>query len=138
MIRIVAKSTPPSEMRYETVGDWQDSVHPDGSHLIVVDAARSGDWRVDTALIIHEIVEAVLCVARGVEQEWVDAYDKAHLDSPEPGDEPDAPYAFEHGVASAVERMVVTALGISWKEYEETVSRTDEKVREALNVGSTN
>jgi hypothetical protein len=124
-VKIIIETIPHAEQRYPTAGDWQ---YKDGDLLISV--SESGDWRSNALVAVHELVEALLCtwypdgsplsnestldgiVAR------VDAFDKAHLDSDEPGDEPDAPYRDQHCFAMAVERMMCAAMGASWKEHE--------------------
>ena len=42
-------------------------------------------------------------------------------DDDEPGDDPTAPYHREHCFATAVERMLIAALGVSWADYDQAV-----------------
>lgn len=81
-------------------------------------------------IVIHELVEWALCVHRGIEQSEVDGFDHLfelerklgrHVDE-EPGDSLDAPYRKEHVIAENIERLVVQALGLDWKQYEEHVN----------------
>lgn len=78
---------------------------------------------------IHELIEAWLCERQGVTDEAVTAFDMAFEanrpkgDLSEPGDDRVAPYRNQHCYATAVERLVCAALGVSWQAYEQTVQR---------------
>jgi hypothetical protein len=66
-------------------------------------------------IALHELVEAHLCLVRGIPQEEVDAFDlKVSNDNPdvEPGDEWGCPYREEHRFAMIVEHLVAHELGI--------------------------
>jgi hypothetical protein len=66
----------------------------------------------------HELVEALLCRANDVTEDTVTTFDRANPDSPEPGDEPHAPYHKEHAIAMALERLLAVELGIPWRQHE--------------------
>ncbi len=100
--------------RYPTAGDW----FPAGDTL-VVRVSRTADPRHQTLVAIHELVEAVLCLHDGVTADAVDAFDMgAGAGLTDPGDCPDAPYHGQHLIASAVERVMASALGVEWGTYE--------------------
>ncbi len=78
---------------------------------------------------IHELVEVWLCKKHGITDEAVTAFDMAfeanrpECSIAEPGDDRSAPYAAEHCTATAVERLMCVALGLSWQDYEQAVLR---------------
>ena len=123
-MRIIIDTIPHSEQRYETVGDWYYDV--DGTVQIRV--SDMGNWLFTMLVAVHELCEWILCRARGISQVEVDDFDKAFEsvrvegNTDEPGDEPSAPYHNEHCFATAVERMLCAALGLSWKTYDEKVN----------------
>ena len=108
-----------AEQRYDTCGDWETQ---DGA--LAVSVSEVGDWRMQMCVAVHELIEALICVHRGVSQGCVDAFDIAYEkqrpegDFSEPGDCVAAPYYAEHQVASAVERLLARELGVDWAEYE--------------------
>lgn len=116
---------PHAEQRYETVGDW--TVDESGAIDIKVSDMGNPDYAVLVA--IHELVEVYLCKKRGITDEEVTAFDVEFEDKrkpddlAEPGDARDAPYQNEHCLATAVERMVCAAIGVSWQDYEQAVQR---------------
>ena len=122
-MRITLETIPHSRQRYESAGDWREDVS--GNAHILVSAMGNDDY--EFLVAIHELVEMWLCKKRGITDESVTAFDIAFEekrqpgDLSEPGDDPAAPYQNEHGVATAVERLMCAALGLSWQEYERTV-----------------
>ena len=84
---------------------------------------------------IHELVEVWLATKRGVTVQQVDdfdiAYEKAHriggtlegerIDESEPGDDPNCPVFKEHGVATAIEMLLCSELGIPWTVHSKIV-----------------
>jgi hypothetical protein len=117
-MRITIETIRHEDQRYSTCGDW---LFPDPNHL-VVHVSEMGDWRYEMAVAAHEMVEALLCQASGVSQEQVDAFDNSFSsEDGEPGDDPEAPYHKQHCFATAVERLLIAALGVSWADYEEAV-----------------
>lgn len=128
-MNIIIHTIPHANQRYETVGDWR--VNDNGS-TIQISVSDLGDWREEALVAVHELIEALLCKANGVTTDAVDVFDmkfeerrkaQPELANCEPGDEPNAPYCFEHCVAAGVERQLCALLGLNWKEYEEDVSK---------------
>jgi hypothetical protein len=122
---ILIKVVPESEQRPEVNGaDW--FWDKDGN--LQVRVSPMGDWRYEVLLGIHEAVEAVCCMDAGVSQAEVDAfdleYDKTHTFDVDAGDEPLAPYARQHCIATAVERILCAELGVNWKLYDDTLKET--------------
>ena len=102
-----------TNMRYDTVGDW----YVDENGLNHVEVLEMGNEDAEFLIALHELVEAFLCKKAGVTQEQVDEFDMSHPDSPEPGDEPDAPYLQQHQTATKIERLVCEAAGIDWNAH---------------------
>jgi hypothetical protein len=121
-MRITIETIPHSEQRYNTCGDW---IWKDDDLIIRV--SEMGDWRYNAAVAVHELVEVLLCKQDGVTEAAVDAFDMAYEakrpegDLSETGDDPACPCARQHCFATAVERMLIAALGVPWAEYEKAV-----------------
>jgi hypothetical protein len=87
-----------------------------------------GNWRMEMAVAIHELVECALCRYAGISPVEVDEFDMAYEATrtpdnyDEPGDDPRAPYHKQHCVATGIERIVVCMLGLTWKEYETKIN----------------
>ena len=116
-MKITIETIPHGEQRYVTCGDWL--WEPNGDLLIRV--SETGDWRANAAIAVHELVEVLLCKQEGIGQEAVDAFDLAYKGDDEPGDDPAAPYNRQHCFATAVERMLIAAFGMTWDEYANVV-----------------
>ena len=98
--------------RYVTIGDyWEDD---DGLHVRI---SRLGDWRYEGLVLVHEVVELLLCKVAGVNISDVDAWDMSHGDLDEPGEDPRAPYHRQHMAADAIERAVAWMMGVDWNDY---------------------
>lgn len=123
MVPIVVKSIPHDQQEYDTLGNWRlrDAISEQwGQYFgpyMLIEVDEMGDWRKEFIVAIHEMVEAALCQHRGISQADVDAFDKSHLESPQPGDEPDAPYRREHEFATDIERLIGRELGVDLQSY---------------------
>jgi hypothetical protein len=73
-------------------------------------------------VIIHELVEYVLCWCVGIKPETVDKFDMEFKGNGEPGDSPNAPYHKQHCIATGVERILAAFLGVSWRDYERKIN----------------
>lgn len=113
------------EQLYPTSGNyWYDK---DKQRLTIV-VSKTDDWRESIAVAIHELVEASLCLDRGINFDDITTFDidfeRAYAVDPlrfptdEPGEMPEAPYFKEHAVADVVERLVVKEFGIPWVSYD--------------------
>ncbi len=116
-MKITIETIPHGRQRYPTAGDWR--IDAEGNISILV--SDLGDWRYNAAVGIHEAVEAILCRRAGVEGCEVDRFDLGFRGNGEPGDDRDAPYATQHCFATAVERMLIAAMGLSWADYDKAV-----------------
>ena len=112
MLDIKVDSIPHELQEYDTMGNWVTK-----GKQWVIEVDELGDWRHEFLVAIHEQIEMALCLARGISEASVSAYDKAHLDYPQPGEEKDAPYRKEHLFAEAIERLVGNELGVAWGDY---------------------
>jgi hypothetical protein len=117
--RIKVKLVDPNNQRLLECGDWIYDAEDD---VIIVFVNRMEDWRSELAVMLHEIFEAVSCIAADVDQTDVDFFDKKfyleHDDDSEAGDSRDAPYHAQHVGASFVEKEVCSQLKIDWKTHE--------------------
>lgn len=110
---------------YPDIGSWK--VNADGSPAFV-GAADTGDDISNCAILIHEIVEAMLCWIHGVKEEDVSEFDQMwfkedHGIDDEPGYDPRAPYRDWHMVAERVERCFIEQAGMLWKEHQQNCNR---------------
>lgn len=88
----------PEDMRYDTTDDYVW----DHGHLLVSIVNREN--RLDRmAILLHALTEWAVAREDGVPLTAIDAWDFNHLESPEPGAEPDCPYSRAHHIAVAVE-----------------------------------
>jgi hypothetical protein len=127
-MKVTIETIPHDQQRYSTCGDWTLA---DGALTIRV--SKMGNWRYEMAVAVHEVVEALLCMNDGVSQKDVDAFDMAYEANrrpyaamdyvAEPGDDPTAPYHRQHCFATAVEMLLIGALGVPWGEYEAAVEK---------------
>jgi hypothetical protein len=110
---------PHANQRYETPGDWYYDIAP-SIPLLHVRASAMSDHRYEFLILLHEIVEAMLCSTTGVTQREVDEFDTGFTgtaEGSEPGDDPEAPYHREHVIASVVERLAAELLSVDWNVY---------------------
>jgi hypothetical protein len=121
-MKIILRSLPLRRIRNNQCGDWWLRA----SGKIEASSARMSDERSEIAVAIHELIEAWLCRAHGVTDEAVCAFDAMfeeertqglHDEEAEAGDDPRAPYRSEHKAATAVEREVCDAFGLTWPDH---------------------
>jgi len=116
MLDIDIRTIPHNTQRYSTTGDYWD----EGEREIIRVSAMK-EWRYEFLVGIHELIEKALLKHRGVPISAIDEFDMSHEDSPDPGDEPDAPYKREHCFATGVERILAAELGVNWSDYEDEI-----------------
>ena len=119
MNKIILESIPHHEQRYDTVGDWYFTP---GTNYLVIRVSDMGNWKYETLIAIHELVEVTLCASGKITQEVVDKFDLAYDGDGEPGDAPGCPYAGPHCVATGVERILAAIMGVTWHKYEEAIA----------------
>ena len=124
-MRIIIETIDHDLQEYETAGNYWTA--EDGTMHIVVSKMGNSDY--EFLVAIHELVESKICQKRGITDGEITAFDvefeekRKPGDVSEPGDSRDAPYQNEHSLATAVERMMCAAMGVSWQDYEDTVLR---------------
>jgi hypothetical protein len=124
------ESIPHDKQRYETIGDW----YRDQSGNLQIKVSETGNNDYNFLVAIHELVEVWLCEKRGIELSVVDGFDQAYEinrqkgDDSEPGDSPKAPYKNEHCIATGIERIMCAALGIDWRDYEDALTSTENRI----------
>lgn len=124
MLDVDIKVIPHKQQRYETVGDWWI----DSGGTCHIRVSNMGNWRFEFAVALHELAEWALCRAMNVSQNEVDQFDMAFEarrepgNTDEPGDDVNAPYRTQHCIATAIERIIIGVLGLSWKEYDDAVN----------------
>lgn len=124
-MKIVIKSIPHATHRYPTCGDW--FYDDDGTLNILVSEEMPKESQQLVAL--HELAECLMCAANGVTQKIVDDFDMTYEanrkpgDESEPGDQKDAPYFSQHGLATGIERIIATQMGVSWIEHEAAIGK---------------
>ena len=124
-MNIDIRTIPHKEQRYDTAGDYTED-----EGLLTIRVSKLGEWKMDACMAIHELVEALLCKARGIKFERIDEFDKAfeerraaglEREYAEPGLSPESPYFREHIAAMKIEECLADELGISWSEYSRRV-----------------
>lgn len=106
-IRAITISLVPAiQQRYDTLGDWLF----DGFGNLHIKVTDTGNEDIDLSVAFHELVEALLCRKSNVTQDQVDEWDMNHLELDEPGNHRDAPYHYEHKVATHIESEFLSYL----------------------------
>lgn len=113
------------DQRYPTLGDWFFEYSKDLEQILHIRVSDTGSWHSNVLIVIHELVEALLCDRENITRSMVDEFDKSHLDSGDPGDEKDAPYRDQHCFAIAVERMMAAAMNYPWIEHENLLAQVE-------------
>ena len=122
------KIIPQSEHRVPYyIGDYWEEDNGSTLHIRATDLK---DWRMSMAIILHELNEYLLCRSMGVDEERIFAFDQVfeaerkqglHGEDDEPGDDPRAPYRFEHEASNIVENIYLHEMGITQKEYQDAI-----------------
>ena len=115
---------PHEAQRYETVGDWWWEGEGEESTL-QLRVSQMGNWKMEMCVAYHELHEALECKARGITQKQVDDFDlswEEHDGIDEPGNDPTAPYYWQHQHATAAEMHLANYLGLEWEAYASTIS----------------
>jgi hypothetical protein len=87
-----------------------------------------GNEEYEFLVVIHELVECMLCKFRGINESAVDQWDKSFTGIGEPGDDPLAPYHREHTFATSIEKLVAQEIGVDWDTYEVAIAALCESV----------
>lgn len=126
-MNIQVKIIPHAEQRYETPGDW---IYNSDNDVLFVFVSSLDNWMLESLIGVHEINEAILCIARGINEKDVTAFDMWYeaqriAKNPEcqfePGDHKKAPYRKEHFFATNVERQLAAELNVNWEDYDAAI-----------------
>ncbi len=115
LLLIRSRLIPASEHRYATRGDWW--WQGDTLEIRISREEQRQNPLYPFLLLVHEMVEALLCRLSGITTEEVDALDMNYGGDGEPGDDPRAPYRWEHATAELVERVLAKRLSVNWQDY---------------------
>jgi hypothetical protein len=131
---------PHSAQRYDTVGDYfyrhineifirvsdfSVAIKREVPYGMSEEQVKEAE-KFEFCVMIHEFMEAFLCHLMNVKTQDIDTFDLNHLDSDEPGALEDAPYHTQHMLATEVEKLVCSILGLSWDEYDRAVKRVSQ------------
>ncbi len=89
-----------------------------------VRVSKLSDWRLEVILGLHEAVEAILCKHDGDHQ-----YEATHTSDLNAGDDAAAPYARQHSLATAVERMMAAWMNVPWAAYDKELEQIPLQVK---------
>jgi len=127
-MKITLSTITPDEALYSTVGDWRFN----GDNLNITTASHLPSKHYERLILLHELVEAMICDARGIPEQAVTDFDIQHPELAEPGDSLEAPYNNAHFTAMSVERMVASAMGVSWHQHDLWIAECSDAVDAAL------
>lgn len=115
--KIVCKFIPHKAQRYDTVGDYYEK-----GNTLHFRISYFKNWRYHFLILIHEIVEKVICMDRHISDAEIDAFDM-NYEGEEPGDDKNAPYYSAHQFATSIEKLVARELNVDWIEYTNAVRK---------------
>ena len=84
------------------------------------------DWREESILATHLLIEALICRANNVLPSSMDKYAELFNrkqtsllvgSDVDMEDEPNCPWSYEHCLARSVERMLAAVIGVPWFDY---------------------
>jgi len=110
MKTIIIKEIPKSKHRYDTAGDYRKFRN---GYLIEVSKDKNYIKTEDDlwGVVIHELVEMLLCLKRKINFKDIDKWDIEHLsDEREPGEIKGCPYYNEHKFANKIENLFLKQL----------------------------
>ena len=127
-MKMILETLPPEQMRdFEPYGDYDINHEGTTVHVKIVETGRA---EYNTILLAHEVIEVLLVILKRIPIGQIDEFDQRyeearkrglHAEHEEPGDDPDSPYCHEHCIATSVERMLCSFLGVSWKNYNDAL-----------------
>jgi hypothetical protein len=84
------------------------------------------DPRHESLVLLHEFVEMILMLHRGIPEEIQGEFDRMyeaerargkHAIGDEPGFDPRSPYLKEHAFATKIEELMAKELEVDWKKF---------------------
>lgn len=119
------QAIPHAKQRYPTVGDFWGN-----RSVWKVRVSKMSDPRYEWLVLLHEFVEMMLMLHRGMPEEIQGKFDRMFekereqgkwKDSDEPGYDPRSPYLREHKFASKIEEMMAKELDVDWEKFAKEV-----------------
>jgi hypothetical protein len=112
--RIIIETATPEEMRppYNTAGEMMGDWYIASDGVLVIKVTGDVLAREGFLYALHELIEAFLCLDRGISQQSVDAFDARFNGDGEPGDSPLSPYRSEHRAAMLIEHLMAHEMGM--------------------------
>ena len=80
-------------------------------------------WRAEACVLVHELIELLLCRHRGISWASIDDFDMSHPELDDPGSCKRAPYHKEHVFATKVEKMLCALFSMNWTAYDQSFSK---------------
>ena len=139
MKSLTVEIIPHSQQRIGEVGDYWEV----GPGAWVFRVSQMSKPVYSLLVLVHELVEWVICEALGIIEPDIFAFDKkwyedrdSGIPSPysEAGHDPAAPYHRAHVLAEIAERMVCLACGESWTDYDHEVMTIGEDTIENISA----
>ena len=124
-MKIILEVLPSEKMRYNTQGDW----FLDEKGNLIIQSIECENCFYEFLVLVHELVECLDCMKRGVSQKQVDDFDFV-CKADDPGSESDAPYNRSHRLATGIENILAAAWGIDWKKYESSLEMSSQNLPE--------
>lgn len=101
---------------YNTVGYWRFASAKDIRVMVSGLDSRNEEFLV----MIHELIEAYLCLNSHISDDTVTKWDENHPDPfIEPGELEGCPYGDAHLFATKIEKLLAAKLEVDWDEYDE-------------------
>lgn len=129
--RINFTTVPHKDQRYDTVGDYFESVDILDRKFMFFKVSEMESPDYEFLVLIHELVEWYLISRGGIDIKKIDEFDMKFeelrkknpemIGNQEPGDMKSAPYHDAHVFATSIEKMIAHELLIDWDGYDELV-----------------
>jgi hypothetical protein len=126
-MNVTIKVIPHQDQRYNTPGDWWF----DGDGNLEIRVSDLGNHDQENCIAFHEYFEAITCRKSMIDEKTVSDFDMKyekeraeglHEQHEEPGFDNRAPYREQHQLATGVELILGTALGVKWNDYDTAVT----------------
>ena len=116
-------------MRYDDVGDYY--ITKENNLYITAYKNKSMPCKYVYGILLHELIEALILYFRRVPFKAIDAIDTENTSiySREKLKKYKRQYDYAHNVALKVEKILMRALHIKWKKYDDYIERVRVKIK---------
>ena len=116
-------------MRYDDVGDYY--ITKKNNLYITAYKNKSMPYKYAYGILLHEFVEALILYFRRVPFKVVDAIDTGNTSiyNREKLKKYKRQYNFAHNLALKIEKILMRALHINWKKYDDYIERVRVKIK---------